>query len=130
MSVSGLKRARANARRILTKGIPSKAARAAHVATSIIAGHASLMTPIETSNLINSQFKKVVKVNTGYVGIIGYSALYAIYVHEAPGKLKGVARPSGLGDYWAPNGSPKFLSKAALDNLPEIYSAIKKAMKI
>ncbi len=42
--------------------------------------------------------------------IIGYTANYALFVHEnLEMKLKGQPRPSGLGVYWGPNGTSKFL---------------------
>lgn len=49
---------------------------------------------------------------------VSFRAPYAIYVHEAVGmKLKGLPRPSGIGNYWDPAGKarPKFLLSAALD---------------
>ena len=130
MALKGLKRVRANGNKLLTKGIEQKAQRAVHVATSIIAGHASLMTPVEYSNLINSQYTRVAKAGTRITGYIGYTAAYAYFVHEAKGTLKGVERPSGLGNYWAPNGQPKFLSRAGDDNKSEIDRAVHKVMKL
>lgn len=55
--------------------------------------------------------------------IVGYTAKYAIYVHEnmeiwPPGmRLKGVPRPKGQGRYWDPQGKaqPKFLEQPARD---------------
>lgn len=130
MALKGLKRVRANGHKLLTDGIEQRAKRAAYVATSIIAGHASLMTPVEYSNLINSQYTRVVKAGTRISGYIGYTAAYAFFVHEAKGTMKGIERPSGLGNYWAPNGKPKFLTRAGDDNKSEIDRAVHKAMKI
>ena len=43
--------------------------------------------------------------------VVGYRSNYALWVHEAVGmKLKGEARPSGIGTYWSPSGATaKFL---------------------
>lgn len=130
MALKGLKRVRGNFKSEMQRNIPARAQKAAYVATSIIAGHAALMTPVDTSNLINSQFTRVIKVGTAAVGVIGYTANYAIYVHEAKGSMKGQPRPNGRGDYWAPNGKPQFLLKAVIDNRSEIDRAVYKAMKV
>lgn len=43
---------------------------------------AALYTPIDTSTLINSQYREVVSRGTRITGRIGYSASYAIYVQD------------------------------------------------
>jgi hypothetical protein len=45
------------------------------------AAHASLFTPIDTSNLLNSQFKRIFQRGTKVIGIVGYTANYAAPVH-------------------------------------------------
>lgn len=121
---------RSNLQRQVQRRIPEQAERAVYVATSIIAGHAALTTPVDTSNLINSQYTRVFKAGTEVVGLVGYTARYAYFVHQAPGTLKGQARPDGRGNYWAPNGEPKFLERAGDDNRNEIDRAVFKAMRI
>jgi len=81
------------------------------------AAMAQTMTPIDTSNLINSQYAPQISVDRGKVmGNVGYTASYAGAVHDAPGTTvgKGVPRdpadPS-RGDFWDPNAEPEFLSK-------------------
>lgn len=79
--------------------------------------------PIDTSFLINSQYRKVDQTATGYAGEIGYGARYAAAVHNASGKLKGQPRPKNRGVYWGPSGEPKFLEKgieAIIPMLPQI----------
>lgn len=46
------------------------------------ASEASMMTPIDTSTLINSQFRKVEGSGTKMVGTAGYTAEYAMPVHD------------------------------------------------
>jgi hypothetical protein len=46
--------------------------------------------------------------------LVGYTANYALYVHEnMEMKLKGLPRQSGRGVYWGPKGQPKFLEEPA-----------------
>jgi len=67
---------------------------------------------------------------------VGYSAPYALYVHEnreiwPPGmRLKGKPRPSGKGRYWDPQNyaRPKFLEEPArqLESSGELARVIRK----
>lgn len=91
------------------------------------AGAAGTMVPIETSNLINSQYAPQIQVDKGQVsGHIGYTANYAAAVHEAPGKLMGLPRASGKGNYWDPAGEPKFLEKGFEMVKPNIPAILRK----
>lgn len=132
MAIKGMAQVRKNIRRQLTLGIASDAERAMHIATSIIGGYASLMTPVDTSNLINSQYRIVKNTGTKVIAAIGYTAKYAAAVHAKPGTLrgKGIMRSSGRGNYWDPDAEPQFLSKAGDDNLSEIDQAVERAMKL
>ena len=107
-----------------------KAVRAIKSANYIIRTEAATMTPIDTSALINSQFDTIEVNGTRVTGKIGYSANYALYVHNASGKLKGQPRPSGKGTYWSPNGEPKFLTKAAEKTKDLVDKAIKAEMRL
>lgn len=132
MAIKGMAQVRKNLRQQLTLAIPSDAERAMHIATSIIGGYATLMTPVDTSNLINSQYRIVKNEGRRVVAAIGYTARYAAAVHEKPGTLRGagVPRASGRGNYWDPDAEPKFLSKAGNENLNEIDQAVERAMKL
>lgn len=91
---------------------------------------ADTQTPVDTSTLINSGYAPVVYTESKSVqGRIGYSAFYAGYVHEMPGKLKGQPRKNGQGNYWGPNGEPKFLTKAFQELAPDIPRIIQNAYK-
>ena len=63
--------------------------------------------------------------------LIGFSAAYALYVHEnLQQKLKGQPRKSGLGKYWGPQGEPQFLLKALRAKRGEALKAIAKHAKV
>jgi hypothetical protein len=91
-----------------------KAERAVTEALIIGGGMATTMTPVDTSFLINSQFRIVRKVGAKIYGQMGYTAAYAAAVHDAKGKLKGKQRdPSdgSRGNFWDPAAEPEFLKK-------------------
>jgi|GEM_PF-271103 len=48
----------------------------------LIGTESAIGTPIDTSTLINSQFKSQEAMTTLVKGIIGYSANYAVYTHD------------------------------------------------
>ena len=71
--------------------------------------------------------------------VVGYTAGYALYVHEneeiwPPGmRLKGLPRPKGKGKYWDPQNKaqPKFLEHPAreLNNSGELSRIVVEAMR-
>ncbi len=78
--------------------------------------------------LLRSKAAKAAKDN-GAVVAVGYTAAYALYVHEnMEQKLLGQPRPSGLGTYWSPNGQPKFLEGPARELRPELAAIVKQAL--
>jgi hypothetical protein len=101
----------------------NKAARDMTAALILGQSEAASMTPIDTSTLINSAFKNVENNNGRITGTAGYTASYALAVHEAKGKLKGQPRQNGQGNYWDPTGEPQFLKKGfeqAADNIKAV----------
>lgn len=71
--------------------------------------------PREYGVLMNSGYCRPAQ-NVPNAVEIGFSAEYAVYVHEnMQQKLAGKPRPSGLGVYWGPAGRPKFLESAVTD---------------
>jgi hypothetical protein len=95
------------------------------------AGIAQTMTPIDTSNLVNSQYYPQMEVTkSGVKGNVGYTAAYAAAVHEAPGTLKGQPRESGGGDYWDPNAEPGFLKKGFEEVKPAIPAILKQHYRV
>lgn len=106
----------------------NKSERALYIAGTVGLGHAALITPIDTSVLVNSQFLQV----TPNKAIAGYTANYAAAVHSKPGTLlgKNVPRKGGKSFVWSPNGEPQFLAKGFNDNLADVYARFAKEMKL
>lgn len=94
-----------------------------------IRARSAAMTPVMTSNLINSAFHRVYATPMGYAGEMGYGAKYAVFVHEAPGALKGTNTPRiksepRWGNVWDPNGEPEFLKKGVEEMIAQDLSSI------
>ena len=60
----------------------AKAARGMTQALILGGSEAASMTPIDTSTLLNSQYKNVNVDAGGVVGSVGYTASYALPVHD------------------------------------------------
>ena len=97
-----------------------------------IGSEAAGMTPRETSNLINSQYREVRSDGTRVTGRVGYTAEYAGFVHDAPGTLLGkdVPRSSGKGVVWGPSGEPEFLIKGAAQAAPIVERVLRDGMAL
>jgi hypothetical protein len=126
MPVKGIERVKRGFRIAVKEIGEGKTERAVYETLSQGSAMAAQMTPIDSSNLVNSQYAPQIDVKEGKVsGSVGYTASYAAAVHEASGKLKGKPRAdfgktragvafgggTGNGNYWDPNAEPRFLTK-------------------
>lgn len=117
-------------------GVERKTARA--LTAAIVRGASELpaLTPVDTSNLLNSQYRNVSKKpGGGVVGTVGFTAEYAAAVHAASGKLKGLPRPKRDGKpqgvYWGPHdGRPQFLSLSFERAAPDINRILTGALRV
>lgn len=64
------------------QGVEQRTAKAVTQALILGASEASVLTPIDTSTLINSQFRHVEQRGRKVVGTVGYTADYAMPVHD------------------------------------------------
>ncbi|ENB8334667.1 HK97 gp10 family phage protein [Yersinia enterocolitica] len=118
--VKGIREAKANLNRLINDIQGRKAVRAMTKALIIGASQAALYTPIDTSTLINSQFRDISANGTRLTGRVGYSANYAIYVHDP--NVKQVFRRS--------MAEKEFLTKGFADSKQAIEKAIMEEMKL
>lgn len=153
MSVSGVERVKGNVDNILIRASADKSEAALYAILSQGAAIAQTMTPIDTSNLANSQYAPQIDMRAGKVtGQVGYTARYAKAVHEAPGTLKGLPREhfgktgnqsafgpqqvvsfgggSGTGSYWDPDAEPQFLTKGFEQLKPSIPVILKEVYRV
>lgn len=130
VKIKGIKEAQRRLDAVVEDVRTRKAVRAIKSAMFIIGAESALMTPMDTGTLVNSQFQETMINGTRITGRIGYSANYAVYVHNASGIMKGLPRPNNRGNYWDPSGEPKFLTKAAEKTRRQVDDIIRKEMKL
>lgn len=145
MPAKGIREAKRKTRQIAGKITGEMSERTLTELLITAQGFATLMTPADTGNLRNSQYRIVRAYGGGVKGQIGYTAKYAAAVHNAPGKLKGKPRAdfgrtregvgfgggTGVGNYWDPFGEPKFLEKAFEgSNLQAIDAVVRRGMRL
>ncbi|OZI57668.1 hypothetical protein CAL20_09850 [Bordetella genomosp. 4] len=130
MPVKGIERVRRNLKVKVAQIAEGTTEGAVYEILATGAAQAQVMTPQDTGNLVNSQYAPQIDVKQGRVsGQVGYSAGYAEYVHDAPGKLKGLPRDPnnpGRGDFWDPNAEPEFLTKGFEEIKPAIPAILKR----
>lgn len=152
VKVKGIRQAQHNLNALIDDIQGKKAVRAVKSATIIIGSEAAILTPVDTSTLINSQYTEVQPIGAKVVGKIGYTARYAAAVHNASGKLKGKPRadfgmtsnrsefgpqkPTAFGggtktgNYWDPNAEPHFLTKGATKAKDTVDAVMKKELSL
>lgn len=86
--VKGISRAKINLNRIIDDISGRKVVRAIQSALIIGSSQAALYTPIDTSTLLNSQFRELNINGVLVTGRIGNSANYALSVHDPNVKQK------------------------------------------
>lgn len=130
MPVRGIEQVKRNYKKTVNDIAQNRSEAAVYSILSQGGASAQTMTPIDTSNLVESQYKPQISVSYGKVsGHIGYTAFYAYFVHEASGKLAGDPRANGNGVYWSPNAEPKFLEKGFEELKPSIPAILKSIYK-
>lgn len=130
MPVKGIERVKLNLDKKIHEISNERTEKALYLVASQGRAVADTMTPVDTSNLINSGYSpQIEKRVDGMTATVGYTAKYAFAVHEKPGTLKGKQRANGNGNYWDPSGEPQFLAKGFEEIKPKIPALLKQAYK-
>lgn len=82
IKVKGVREAKQNLNKLINDVQGRKVARALQSAMIIGSSQAALYTPIDTSTLINSQYRELTANGTRITGRVGYSANYAVFVND------------------------------------------------
>ena len=99
--------------------VEQKAARGVTQALILGASEASVMTPVDTSTLLNSQFRSVAKEGSKIVGTVRYTAEYAKYVHDPNVKQR----------FRRSTAQKEFLKRGFEESEPNIRAVITGAIK-
>lgn len=118
--VTGVREAQANLNKLIGDIQGRKAVRAIQSALLIGGAQASLHTPIDTSTLINSQYRDISVNGTLITGRVGYSANYAVYVHD----------PNIPQNFRRSTAQKEFLTKGFDDTREQIDSVVYKEMSL
>ncbi|QPB31002.1 HK97 gp10 family phage protein [Citrobacter amalonaticus] len=144
IKVKGISQAKKNLNDIISDVRGRRVVRGIQSGLILIGSRAAYYTPIDTSTLINSQFREIDAGGVIITGRIGYSANYVVYVHEASGKLKGQPRAhfgttragkqfgggTEKGNYWDPHGEPQFLTKGVNDERDNLDAVMLKELSL
>jgi len=120
VKVKGVRQAQQNLNRLVGDIQGRKVVRAMQSALIIGGSQAALYTPIDTSTLINSQFREITVNGNRVTGRVGYSANYAAYVHD----------PSVPQNFRRATARKELLTKGFDDTRRQIDAVIKKELSL
>lgn len=118
--VRGISQAKKNLEDLIGNIQGRKAVRAVQSALLIGGAQSILYTPIDTSTLINSQFREIDVKGNRLTGRVGYSANYAVYVHD----------PNVPQNFRRATAKKEFLVKGFEDSRKQIDAAVHKEMSL
>ncbi|WP_432367026.1 HK97 gp10 family phage protein [Cronobacter sakazakii] len=118
--VRGIAQAKANLDALINDVQGRKVVRAVQSALLIGGAQAALYTPIDTSTLLNSQFREIDANGTKVTGRVGYSANYAVYVHD----------PNVPQTFRSATARKEFLTKGFEDTREQIDRVMKQEMSL
>ncbi|MBX4822538.1 MULTISPECIES: HK97 gp10 family phage protein [Klebsiella/Raoultella group] len=118
--VRGIRQAKANLDRIIKDVQGRKVVRALQSALLIGSAQAAIYTAIDTSTLINSQFREIIVNGVLITGRAGYTANYAVFVHDP--EVKQTFRRA--------SARKEFLTKGFEDTRSQIDEVVKKELSL
>nr|WP_310616690.1 HK97 gp10 family phage protein [Pantoea cypripedii] len=120
IKVRGLQEAKRNLDRLIDDITDRKVVRALQSAMLIGGAQAALYTPIDTSTLLNSQFREIIANGARVTGRVGYSARYAVYVND----------PAVLQKFRRSTAKKEFLRLGFEDARDQIDAVIRKELSL
>lgn len=118
--IRGIPRAKTNLNKLISDINGRKVVRALQSAMIIGSSQAALYTPIDTSTLLNSQYREIAINGVLVTGRVGYSADYAMLVHD----------PNVKQNFRRPTAKKEFLSKGFEDTRSQIDAVVKKELSV
>lgn len=120
VKIKGVRQAQQNLDKLIGDIQGRKAVRALQSAMIIGSSQAALFTPIDTSTLLNSQYRELSVNGARLTGRVGYTASYAAYVHD----------PNIPQNFRRATAQKEFLTKGFEDSKDVIDRVIKKEMSL
>jgi len=120
VKVKGISAAKRNLDAIIDNVQGRKVVRALQTVMIIGSSQAAVYTPIDTSTLLNSQYRELSVNGTRVTGRVGYSANYAVYVHD----------PYVPQTFRRATAEKEFLTKGFADIKEQIEAAIAREMSL
>ncbi|PHM52481.1 hypothetical protein [Xenorhabdus sp. KK7.4] len=120
VKVTGIREAQSRLNSLIGDIRGRKVVRAVYKALYIGSTQAALYTPIDTATLINSQFRDVRFDGVRLTGRVGYSANYAVYVHD----------PNVKQDFRRATAKKAFLKSGFDEMRREIDNAVAQELKL
>lgn len=120
VKVRGIKESKQRLNEIINDVQGRKAVRAMQSALIIGSSQAALYTPIDTSTLLNSQYREINASGTRITGRVGYSANYAVYVND----------PNVQQTFRRSTAQKEFLKKGFEDAKQQIDAVIKRELSL
>lgn len=118
--VRGIAQAKASLDALINDVQGRKVVRAVQSALLIGGAQAALYTPIDTSTLLNSQFREIDTNGARVTGRVGYSANYAVYVHD----------PNVPQTFRRATARKEFLTKGFEDTREQIDAVMRKELQL
>lgn len=120
VKVKGIRQAQQNLNSLIGDIQGRKVVRAIQSAMIIGSSQSALYTPIDTSTLINSQYREITANGARLTGRVGYSANYAVFVHD----------PNVPQTFRRSTAQKEFLAKGFEDTRDLIDSTVQKELSL
>ncbi|MDT7240117.1 HK97 gp10 family phage protein [Citrobacter freundii] len=120
IKVKGISQAKKNLNALVGDIQGRKVVRAMQSALIIGSSQAALYTPIDTSTLLNSQYRELINNGVRLTGRVGYTANYAVFVHD----------PNVPQTFRRATAQKEFLTKGFEDTRSQIDAVMRKELSV
>lgn len=120
IKVKGISQAKKNLNALVGDIQGRKVVRALQSAMIIGSSQAALYTPIDTSTLLNSQYRELINNGVRLTGRVGYTANYAVFVHD----------PNVPQTFRRATAQKEFLTKGFEDTRSQIDAVMRKELSV
>ncbi|HFD6845630.1 TPA: HK97 gp10 family phage protein [Enterobacter hormaechei] len=120
IKVKGISQAKKNLNALVGDIQGRKVVRAMQSALIIGSSQAALYTPIDTSTLLNSQYRELINNGVRLTGRVGYTANYAVFVHD----------PNVPQTFRRATAQKEFLTKGFEDTRGQIDAVMRKELSV